>query len=88
MKTLRDTRQPSFVYNPRIYYEVSILRTFLLILLSVVAIGCDDMRKPAMDVISDPVATEITQSPVTTDPEYLSLTLENLTHPDRKFEYE
>ena len=53
------------------------MRNVLLILLMVVAIGCNDMQKPAMKIVGDPMATEATQTPVTTDPEYLSLTLEN-----------
>lgn len=34
------------------------MRNLILILLAVVAIGCNDMRKPAMNVISEPLATK------------------------------
>ena len=39
--------------------EESIVRNLILILLTVVAIGCDDMQKTAMNVIREPAATEI-----------------------------
>ena len=35
------------------------MRNLILILLAVVAIGCDDMQKTAMNVIREPAATEI-----------------------------
>ena len=38
--------------------EESIVKNLILILLAVVVIGCDDMRKPVMNVISEPVVTE------------------------------
>lgn len=43
--------------------------------LSVVIIACDDMRKPVMNVISDPVVTEETAPVVETQP--LEITFEN-----------
>lgn len=58
-----------------ISYEVFILRNLFLILLVVVAISCDDMRKPAMNVISEPVATEEPAPVVETQP--LEITFEN-----------
>ena len=58
-----------------ISYEVSILRNLLLILLVVVAIGCDDMQKPVMNVISKPVATEESATPE--KPQPLTITYDN-----------
>ena len=51
------------------------MRNFILILLVVVAFGCDDMRKPAMNVISEPVATEEPAPLVETQP--LEITFDN-----------
>ena len=50
-------------------------RLLLILLLSVVIIACDDMRKPVMNVISDPVVTEETAPVVETQP--LEITFEN-----------
>lgn len=58
-----------------ISYEVSILRNLLLILLVVVAVSCDDMQKPVMNVITEPVATEEPVSPVET--QYPTITFDN-----------
>ena len=52
-----------------------ILRNLLLILLVVVAIGCDDMQKPVMNVISEPVPTGKSAQPVETQP--LEITFDN-----------
>ena len=58
-----------------ISYEVSILRNLLLILLVIVAFGCDDMQKPIMNVISEPAATE---EPVfSVETEYPTITFDN-----------
>ena len=51
------------------------MRNLLLILLVVVAIGCDDMQKPVMNVITEPAATEEPATPVET--QYPTITYEN-----------
>ena len=51
------------------------MRNLILILLAVVAIGCDDMQKTAMNVIREPAATEEPAPVVETQP--LEITFEN-----------
>ena len=53
---------------------IEMQKLLLILLLSVVVIACDEMQKGAINVVSEPIATEPT--PVA-EPEYLEITFEN-----------
>ena len=66
-----------------------ILMTFALLAAMIFAVGCDEGQQMAMNVVSEPVASDIIaaetipvesvapETPVATEPEYLSLSFDN-----------